>query len=158
MPVFVCDPFDQGGGEISMLLRVDSSIDCESTEYTYWRLYAVLMLFVYPIGIPTYMGALLFRNRNTLNHLAREPEKDEFTEEELEDNELRRKGLKPSVQRVISGYKVPDLVTSSTPTPTTTLPASLVPLPSIPSLISRRPHAPRSHSATGSSCSRSRVS
>ena len=45
---FVCENFDDG----SSYLRSDYSVDCDSSDYTSIYSLAIIMIFVYPIGIP----------------------------------------------------------------------------------------------------------
>ena len=68
----VCDPpqtfncdkrFDYG----EEYLVADLSISCNSAEYLRWRLYAVAMLFVYPLGIPFMYWVLCYLRRHHLN-------------------------------------------------------------------------------------------
>ena len=60
---FPCDEFDTG----DKLLRADYSVDCESNEYKAFVLYGVIMIFVYPIGIPAFYGITLWKNRKEID-------------------------------------------------------------------------------------------
>ena len=53
------------------LLRADLSIDMDSPTYAAFSSYAVLMLLVYPLGVPLLYGLLLFRSRRELRELRR---------------------------------------------------------------------------------------
>lgn len=53
-------------------MRVDFSIDCNSPLYVgFMRPYALVMVFIYPIGVPVYYALTLFRNKEELNALRR---------------------------------------------------------------------------------------
>ena len=53
---FACKEFDQGYGTF---LKVDYSINCESDEHAKYKLYAFLMIAIYPGGIPALYHFLL---------------------------------------------------------------------------------------------------
>lgn len=73
---FSCDELDNG----KSYLRADYSIDCDSNEYSFGIYWAILMIFIYPVGIPLLYFCLLYSKRNELN-----PDIDEKVEaEELE--------------------------------------------------------------------------
>ncbi|CAM9320022.1 unnamed protein product [Ectocarpus sp. 12 AP-2014] len=59
---FACDQLD-GGGEY---LRADYRIECDSSKHQGFRVYAGFMILLYPVGIPAFYGALLFRDRDVL--------------------------------------------------------------------------------------------
>ena len=64
---FLCVSFSGEGEDGESFLRVDFSIDCNSTMYKgFMQPYAVAMLFIYPIGVPLYYGLTLFRNHEDL--------------------------------------------------------------------------------------------
>ncbi|CAB1118869.1 unnamed protein product [Ectocarpus sp. CCAP 1310/34] len=65
---FVCDPLDDG---ISYL-RADYSLTCETETHTAYRVYAGLMILVYPVGIPCVFGWWLFKHRHELKQEGRE--------------------------------------------------------------------------------------
>ena len=44
----------------------DYSIQCEGSERFLWLTYTMVMIFVYPIGIPTLFALLLYRKREQL--------------------------------------------------------------------------------------------
>ena len=61
--VFSCDDgFDEGS-----FLRLDYNISCADTTYKIYYAYAMLMIFIYPIGIPLFYAASLFSARRVLN-------------------------------------------------------------------------------------------
>ena len=68
-----CQYFNAEGEDGQGFLRVDFGIDCASPLYVGFMFpYAIVMLFVYPVGVPFYYATLLFRNRaelRTLRHL-----------------------------------------------------------------------------------------
>ncbi|GMI38133.1 hypothetical protein TeGR_g10821 [Tetraparma gracilis] len=61
---FACRIFDDGYGSF---LKVDYSIDCTSSSHAAFEAYAVVMILVYPVGIPLMYFALLFRKRAMLD-------------------------------------------------------------------------------------------
>ena len=60
---FVCEDFDDG----SSYLRADYSVDCDSSDYTSIYSLAIIMIFVYPIGIPLMYLIMLYKNREKLD-------------------------------------------------------------------------------------------
>ncbi|CAM9121469.1 unnamed protein product, partial [Discosporangium mesarthrocarpum] len=62
LQTFFCESFDDG----RTLLQADYSIDCDSEEHGQYRLYAVAMVLVYPVGIPTLYTVILFKSRRSL--------------------------------------------------------------------------------------------
>lgn len=65
---FMCESFDDG----TRYLKADYSIDCTSPSYLIMQLYAIVMIFVYPIGTPCLYGYLLYRHRHILLKLRRD--------------------------------------------------------------------------------------
>ena len=59
---FGCDPLDDGVD----YLRADYRLECNSREYSIYRGFAVVMVVVYPIGIPLCFGSWVFMNRHAL--------------------------------------------------------------------------------------------
>ena len=59
---FSCDSLDDG----KSYLRADYSIECYNKKHAAYKIYASVMIFVYPIGIPALFAGLLFRNRQVL--------------------------------------------------------------------------------------------
>ena len=47
-------------------LYVDYGVSCESDRYKFYRGYALLMVFVYPLGIPTLFAVHLFKHRRKI--------------------------------------------------------------------------------------------
>ena len=96
---FVCDDIDVGDGQMLSLLRVDTSIDCNSQQWLTWRAYAIGMIFVYPIGVPAYFALLLVRHRHVLRRFySLKGSKEEG------DNLERTPQLPQSVVRITAGY------------------------------------------------------
>jgi len=60
---FICEDFDDG----TSLLRTDYSIDCKQNEYKPIYSYALIMVFVYPLGIPFLYMSMLFLSREKLD-------------------------------------------------------------------------------------------
>jgi len=66
----LCVGFDGEGENGERFLRVDFSIDCKSTLYLGFIFpYALAMVLIYPIGVPTYYALTLFRNKAELHEL-----------------------------------------------------------------------------------------
>jgi hypothetical protein len=55
---FQCETLDDPGQ--SQYLRADFSVDCKSTFHGVTRIYAIMMIIVYPIGVPAMYTYLLF--------------------------------------------------------------------------------------------------
>ena len=64
---FVCETLDDGVS----YLRADYSITCDTDEYAMFKAYAILMVCVYPIGLPAILSWWLFRNRADLKKASR---------------------------------------------------------------------------------------
>jgi hypothetical protein len=62
-------PNDEGGGYESYIRR-DYSIACTSERYLLYVPYTVVMVLVYPVGIPLMYALLLFNNRKVLSDSA----------------------------------------------------------------------------------------
>jgi len=69
---FKCDSFripeiDRHNGiKKERYLFADYSIDCDSEHYLSMKPFAIVMILVYPIGIPMMYFTMLFQNRETL--------------------------------------------------------------------------------------------
>ena len=63
---FQCQEFAEIEPAQSYLVR-DFSVDCENDRYVSAAIYAVCMIFVYPVGIPLMYFCLLHGNRHTLS-------------------------------------------------------------------------------------------
>ena len=59
---FVCDTLDDG----TSYLRADYSITCTTPLHMGYKIYAALMVVVYPVGFPCVFGWWLFKYRNEL--------------------------------------------------------------------------------------------
>lgn len=59
---FVCDTLDDG----ESYLRADYSLRCFTPTHTAFRIYAALMVIVYPVGFPCAFAWWLFRHRHEL--------------------------------------------------------------------------------------------
>lgn len=59
------DPDESTGGE-DEYLRADYSIACNSDRYYFGRAYAIVMIFVYPVGIPAFYFWLLYSCRQEI--------------------------------------------------------------------------------------------
>lgn len=65
---FVCETLDDGVS----YLRADYNLTCDTSAYDAYRVYAAVMVCVYPIGIPATFALLLGRNRRDLRKAERE--------------------------------------------------------------------------------------
>ena len=61
---FACRDF---GGDFGSFLKVDYSIDCSSERHATFQIYAIIMVLVYPVGVPLMYGVLLYRKRAMLD-------------------------------------------------------------------------------------------
>jgi hypothetical protein len=61
--IFSCESFDNGQ---TSLLRADYSIDCKASDRSYYVSLALIMILVYPIGIPLCYFLLLYRVKRYL--------------------------------------------------------------------------------------------
>ena len=59
---FVCYNVADG----TRMLRADLTIDCNSNAHLRASVYAVIMIFVYPVGVFCLYAAILFKNRHIL--------------------------------------------------------------------------------------------
>ena len=76
----LCNGFTGEGEDGQRFLRVDFSIDCDSALYQGLMFpYALIMLAIYPIGVPVYYALTLFRNNEQLGE-CRNIELSAFTE------------------------------------------------------------------------------
>ena len=82
---FLCDTWDQPGESGRSYLREDLSVECDSEYYQKWKIYAILMLVVYPFGVPLFYACIFFRNRAELKELR--------TTELIQNTEKLRKQL-----------------------------------------------------------------
>ena len=85
--VFGAFPCDELDTQESYLIA-DYSINCGDTGYTFYSVYAGLMVLLYPIGIPLLYTLLLWKKREHIKKEEKEREKDEelFGMEFLYDN------------------------------------------------------------------------
>jgi hypothetical protein len=84
---FACREFDDG----KWYLKVDYSIDCDTSTHIAYGAWAVIMTFVFPIGIPAMYWYLLYRKKHLLNGRQKEKEKtmneDDALREALKERE-----------------------------------------------------------------------
>ncbi|CAM9331267.1 unnamed protein product [Discosporangium mesarthrocarpum] len=71
LQTFQCQDFDDG----TSFLKTDYSISCNSQSYEIMKWYAVVMLVVFPVGIPVTFLLLLFMQRRSLNPEPSNPER-----------------------------------------------------------------------------------
>lgn len=63
LQAFVCENFDDG----SSYMYADYSLSCETDEHRKYVIYAAVMVFVYPLGIPLFYLYLLWSNLRAIN-------------------------------------------------------------------------------------------
>jgi len=104
---FSCHKLDNG----ESYMRADYSIDCDSGEYTTAQVWAGLMIFVYPIGIPLLYFILLFSKRKDLNPSSKEGMGDERKsmdkyncEQKMDEKEKRDEIARKIIQRTQEIY------------------------------------------------------
>ena len=78
-------------------LKVDYKIDCDSDENATYMAYAMLMILVYPIGVPFMYFVLLYRKRAMLD-----PGQERFTRE-LGSDELGKEKAIRERERLVMG-------------------------------------------------------
>jgi hypothetical protein len=61
------DSDDVDGGD-DYYLRADYSISCHSSRYRFANLWAILMIFVYVLGVPAFYFYVLYNNRSAIMH------------------------------------------------------------------------------------------
>lgn len=59
---FACEDLDNG----KKFLRADYRIECDSWKHQVFQVFAGIMIFVYPVGIPLFYAHLLYKNRRVL--------------------------------------------------------------------------------------------
>jgi len=63
---FKCEAFDAGSGNRRNFLASDLRLDCDTDTHRNFQIYAGVMAVVYPIGIPIWMAANLYRHRGAI--------------------------------------------------------------------------------------------
>lgn len=67
---FVCHNYDASNedplNEKHLLLLSDLTVDCNSSSYAFWFIWAVVMTIIYPIGLPVLYTFLLYQYRNRI--------------------------------------------------------------------------------------------
>lgn len=64
---FVCDSFDINGDDgTANFLQSDYAIDCDSQRYSILLSYSIVMIIIYPIGVPCLFAVLLWHDRHEL--------------------------------------------------------------------------------------------
>lgn len=64
---FDCETFDDG----TRFLRGDYSIDCDSAEHQFFQMYAIMMIFVWPIGVPMIYAVSIYLRSGVFSSLKR---------------------------------------------------------------------------------------
>jgi hypothetical protein len=73
---FACENFDDG----SSRMIADYTVHCSGSEYNFYTVYAIIMVLIYPLGVPLMYFTLLYLNRDRVNPpsrlVVRDAEKD----------------------------------------------------------------------------------
>jgi len=64
---FKCHDFPEAEGGVQSYLRKDYAIDCKSPRYATFLIYAILMIFIYPFGIPCLYAVVLSQQHKILS-------------------------------------------------------------------------------------------
>ena len=64
---YKCHEFELPDGGSERYLWLDYSVDCDSSEYKNYTIYAGIMAFIYPIGIPLMYFIMVYRHRRILS-------------------------------------------------------------------------------------------
>ncbi|CAE7309164.1 unnamed protein product [Symbiodinium microadriaticum] len=64
---FKCQSFSLDDGRVGTFLQADLAIDCNAEVHSSYVIYAGIMTVVYPIGIPIWMAASLWRHRKAID-------------------------------------------------------------------------------------------
>ena len=73
---FSCAHYDRGDGRSDLLVvATELSIECTSTRYRQWKIYDVLMIVIWPVGMTLGLSVLLFSHRAKLNPKLEEDER-----------------------------------------------------------------------------------
>ena len=54
------------------MLRSDYSVSCQSATYAFFNRFAVIMVFVWPLGVPALFAVILVSNRRVLRNDAKD--------------------------------------------------------------------------------------
>ena len=65
---FLCETFEYGDGEVRRYLYADLALRCDSEEHEATRATALLMLAVWPVGIPLLYAGLLWLSRRAIRN------------------------------------------------------------------------------------------
>jgi len=64
---FKCHEFPEADGGTRRFLYKDYSVDCDSSRYNFYIPYALLMILIYPIGIPLFYWVMLRQHKHVLS-------------------------------------------------------------------------------------------
>ena len=84
---FICtniDPNNEDNSQYDWYLTADMSISCQSDEYYSWLPYVVVMIIIYPIGIPAIYFCFLYYNKEEIQ------ERERIIKERIEDEEKKQ--------------------------------------------------------------------
>ena len=63
---FLCDPIEYGDGEKRRYLVDDLELECDTEEYTHARDTAIVIILIWPVGVPLLYFLLLWASRDAL--------------------------------------------------------------------------------------------
>ena len=66
-----CDTLDGPGEDGLAFMRQDFAVDCASSMYRSWLAYVLLMIMVYPLGVPLMFCIVFYKSRHALRRMAR---------------------------------------------------------------------------------------
>ena len=100
---FNCDFFEaidsDGSSRTIKVLLADYSISCDSAKYNgFYMAYALIMVMIYPIGIPCVCFVLLHRHRDQINPELERLEDE--TDEELQARALEVRDADEDIQHI----------------------------------------------------------
>jgi len=64
---FKCHEFPEADGGTRRFLYKDYAVDCDSARYNFYIPYALLMILIYPIGIPLFYSVMLSKQKHVLS-------------------------------------------------------------------------------------------
>jgi hypothetical protein len=93
---FICtnvDPENEDTDEYDRYLTADMSISCQSGYYKQWTVYVILMMLLYPVGIPALYLYLLYCNKEEIMNRDKEEEATEPAEGLQHETQHRQSAL-----------------------------------------------------------------
>eukprot|EP00752_Nemacystus_decipiens_P008148 g7287.t1 len=106
---FACDGEAVEG---ESFLRADYSLSCNTTRHTWYKVYAGIMIVVYPIGIPLLYAYILWINRESLNPCAQADDASRSTMAMMRSDYTLKETQAELEERIEKRRQNPDLVPS----------------------------------------------